>query len=63
MGVPSRSGSLGPGGAVHRNNEDESVDVREIDLLLSEIGGILGRRSIYCRFLARKFWVGANPFF
>lgn len=34
--------------------EDESVDVREVDILLSEIGVIFGRWSLYCGFLPRK---------
>ena len=63
MGVPSPSGSLVPGGAAHRNSEDESVDAKEVDMLLREIGVILGRWSLYCGFLARKCWVRANPFF
>jgi len=60
------SGSLVSGGAAHRNSEDGthgSADVREVDILLSEIAVMLGRWSLYCRFLARKCWVGANPFF
>ena len=36
---------LGSAGAVL--SEDESVDFREADTLLSEIGVILGRRSFY----------------
>ncbi|EYE93875.1 Golgi transport complex subunit COG4 [Aspergillus ruber CBS 135680] len=32
--------------------EDEGVDMKEIDGLLSEIGIMLGRWSLYCRFLA-----------
>ncbi|PWW74812.1 COG4-domain-containing protein [Tuber magnatum] len=58
MGGPPRSGSPAPGGATHRNSEDEGVDVREVDMLLSEIGVMLGRWSLYCRFLARKCLVG-----
>ena len=57
------SGSLVPGGAAHRNSEDGSADVREVDILLSEIAVIPRRWSLYCRFLARKCLVGANPFF
>jgi len=57
-----RSGLPVPGGAAHRNSEDGSVDVKEVDMLLSEIGVILGRWSLYCHFLARKCWVRANPF-
>ncbi|RPB00043.1 COG4-domain-containing protein [Choiromyces venosus 120613-1] len=61
MGGPPRSGSPAPGGAAHRNSEDEGVDVKEVDMLLSEIGVMLGRWSLYCRFLARKCLVGAPP--
>jgi len=62
---PPRSGSQVPGGVAHRNSEDSSVDAREVDMLLSEseIGVLLARWSLYCGFLARKCWVGANPFF
>ncbi|CAZ84937.1 unnamed protein product [Tuber melanosporum] len=60
MGGPPRSGSPAPSGATHRNSEDEGVDVREVDMLLSEIGVMLGRWSLYCRFLARKCLVGAK---
>ena len=52
---------LGSAGAAL--SEDESVGVREADMLLSEIGVICGRRSIYWHFLARKCRVGANPLF
>ncbi|CUS11512.1 unnamed protein product [Tuber aestivum] len=54
MGGPPRSGSPAPGGTTHRNSEDEGVDVKEVDMLLSEIGVMLGRWSLYCRFIARK---------
>ena len=42
-GVPSRSSSLVPGGGAHRTGEDESADAKEVDMLLREIGVILGR--------------------
>ena len=42
MGVPFPSGSPVPGGAAHINSEDESVDAREVDMLLRGIGVILG---------------------
>ena len=57
----SRSGLPVLGGAAHRNSEHGSVDAK-VDMLLSEIGVILGRWSLYCHFLARKYWVRANPF-
>lgn len=52
MAGTTRSGSPGPGGP--RMSEDEGVDVKEIDMLLSELGIMLGRWSLYCRFIARK---------
>ena len=42
IGVPPPSGSPVPGGAAHRNSEDKSVDAKEVDILLREIGEILG---------------------
>ncbi|KAI9926651.1 hypothetical protein ASPWEDRAFT_120945 [Aspergillus wentii DTO 134E9] len=41
----NRDGSAAPG-------EDEGVDMKEIDGLLNEMGVMLGRWSLYCRFLA-----------
>ncbi len=38
----------------HRDSEDEGVSMREIDGLLSEIAIMLGRWSLYSRFLAGK---------
>ncbi|KAK0747893.1 COG4 transport protein-domain-containing protein [Apiosordaria backusii] len=37
-----------------RNSEDEGVDMKEVDALLSEIAVMLGRWSLYSRFLAGK---------
>ncbi|KAI9812033.1 MAG: hypothetical protein M1827_004925 [Pycnora praestabilis] len=37
-----------------RNSEDEGVDMKEVDGLLSEIAVMLGRWSLYSRFLANK---------
>lgn len=34
------------------SSEDEGVDMKEIDGLLNEVGVMLGRWSLYCRFLA-----------
>ncbi|KAH0565777.1 hypothetical protein GP486_000822 [Trichoglossum hirsutum] len=42
----------GAGG--NRSSEDEGVDMKEIDGLLSEAGIMLGRWSLYSRFLASK---------
>ncbi|PUU81810.1 hypothetical protein B9Z19DRAFT_1121712 [Tuber borchii] len=41
-GVSSHSGSPVPGGAAHKNSEDESVDIKDVDILLSEVVVILG---------------------
>ncbi|KAJ5809393.1 uncharacterized protein N7503_001611 [Penicillium pulvis] len=45
-----RTHSPAPGGA--RASEDEGVDMKEIDEILNEMGIMLGRWSLYCRFLA-----------
>ncbi|KAJ5635589.1 uncharacterized protein N7484_008902 [Penicillium longicatenatum] len=45
-----RTHSPAPGGA--RTSEDEGVDMKEIDEILNEMGIMLGRWSLYCRFLA-----------
>lgn len=44
-------------------SEDEGVDVKEIDMLLSELGMMISRWSLYCRFIARKCLVSLtlNP--
>ncbi|KAH8676071.1 COG4 transport protein-domain-containing protein [Xylariales sp. PMI_506] len=47
------SPALGDGTNV-RNSEDEGVDMKEIDGLLNEIALMLGRWSLYSRFLAQK---------
>ncbi len=45
-----RSGSPAP----HRRSEDETVDMKEIDALLNESALMLGRWSLYTRFVASK---------
>ena len=40
--------------ADRRRSEDEGVDMKEVDGLLGEIALMLGRWSLYCRFLAAK---------
>ncbi|KAI1916193.1 Golgi transport complex subunit 4 [Ophidiomyces ophidiicola] len=57
----SRAGSIqrtnSPGirdTASQRTSEDDSVDMKEIDGILNEICLMLGRWSLYCRFLADK---------
>ncbi|KJZ78765.1 hypothetical protein HIM_02156 [Hirsutella minnesotensis 3608] len=54
-GVPSRNSSpaVGAGGNA-RNSEDEGVNMKEVDGLLSEIAVMLGRWSLYTRFLSSK---------
>ncbi|KAA8913258.1 COG4 transport protein-domain-containing protein [Sphaerosporella brunnea] len=54
LGGTPRSGSPAPGAMPSQDVEDEGIDVKEVDLLLTEIGVMLGRWSLYCRFLARK---------
>ncbi|CAK3903483.1 Conserved oligomeric Golgi complex subunit 4 [Lecanosticta acicola] len=51
-GFTSRSDSPAPGSG--RASEDESVDMKEVDALLSESAMMLGRWSLYARFLASK---------
>ncbi|KAK5119451.1 hypothetical protein LTR85_007551 [Meristemomyces frigidus] len=50
-GTP-RSGSPAPGSG--RTSEDEGVDMKEVDALLNESAVMLGRWSLYARFLATK---------
>ncbi len=50
------SPALGGGGSTNegRNSEDEGVSMKEVDGLLSEIAVMLGRWSLFSRFLAGK---------
>ncbi|KAL7275331.1 Golgi transport complex subunit 4 [Rhizina undulata] len=50
-----RSNSPAPGGPGPAAIEEEGVEVKEVDKLLTEMGVMLSRWSLYCRFLARKF--------
>ena len=50
--LPTRTGSPAPGSG--RTSEDDSVDMKEIDALLNESAVMLGRWSLYTRFLAGK---------
>lgn len=59
--LPQQRSALGinrtntPGGEGNpRSSEDEGVDMREIDGILNETAMMLGRWSLYCRFLADK---------
>lgn len=57
-GTP-RSNSPAIGGTANgRNSEDEGVDMKEVDALLSETAIMLGRWSLYSRFLSAKCRVG-----
>jgi conserved oligomeric Golgi complex subunit 4 len=47
-----------PGTPAGRSSEDEGVDMKEVDGLLNEMGMMLGRWSLYTRFLAEKCKVG-----
>lgn len=55
--VTPRSNSPG----THEGTEDEGVDMKEIDGLLNEMTVMLGRWSLYCRFLAETCNV-SSPF-
>lgn len=59
LGATPRSGSPAPGamGAAanaNRGSEDDAVDMKEVDALLNESAMMLGRWSLYARFLATK---------
>ena len=58
----SRTNSPAVGGGTNgRMSEDEGVDTREVDGLLSEMAVMLGRWSLYSRFLAGKCRVSPKP--
>ena len=58
----ARTSSPAQGGAANgRNSEDEGVDMKEVDGLLSETAIMLGRWSLYTRFLAGKCRVSPEP--
>lgn len=52
----SRVNSPALGGGLHnsQHGEDEGVDTKEVDTLLSEIAAMLDRWSLYSQFIARK---------
>lgn len=53
------SPALGSGSNTEaRNSEDEGVNMKEVDALLSEIAVMLGRWSLYSKFIAEKCKVG-----
>ncbi|KAI9701791.1 MAG: hypothetical protein M1836_001135 [Candelina mexicana] len=51
-GTPRASSPAGRDIAASRNSEDEGVDMKEVDGILSETAVMLGRWSLYSRFLA-----------
>ncbi|KAF1810819.1 COG4-domain-containing protein [Eremomyces bilateralis CBS 781.70] len=53
---PPRSGSpaIKDGAVAGRSSEDEGVDMKEVDQLLSESAVMMGRWALYARFLASK---------
>ncbi|KAI1843333.1 hypothetical protein JX266_010507 [Neoarthrinium moseri] len=53
-GAPRMNSPALGGGTNARNSEDEGVNMKEVDELLSEISVMLGRWSLYSRFLAGK---------
>lgn len=58
----SRTGSPAVGGAANgRASEDEGVDMKEVDGLLNEMAVMLGRWSLYTRFLSGKCRVSPTP--
>lgn len=58
LSVTPRSGSPAP--ASGRVSEDEGVDMKNVDALLNESAMMLGRWSLYTRFLASKTSTGAG---
>ncbi|KAK6062877.1 COG4 transporter [Seiridium cupressi] len=53
-GAPRMNSPALGGGTNARNSEDEGVDMKEVDELLREIAVMLGRWSLYSRFIAGK---------
>lgn len=60
-GTPRVNSPAQGSGTNARNSEDEGVDMKEVDGLLSEISVMLGRWSLYSRFLAGKCKVSIPP--
>jgi conserved oligomeric Golgi complex subunit 4 len=54
MGTPRSGSPAVDGGPNRRVSEDEGVDMKEINGLLNEVAVMLGRWSLYSRFLAGK---------
>lgn len=60
--TPRANSPANKGGANGRTSEDEGVDMKEIDGVLGEMAVMLGRWSLYTRFLADKNRVGTNDY-
>ncbi|KAF8447025.1 COG4 transport protein-domain-containing protein [Terfezia claveryi] len=63
-GVPGRTASPAAGsagGGQMAQGECEGGDVKEVDMILLEIGAMLSRWSLYCRFMARKSQESEDP--
>jgi hypothetical protein len=56
----SRMNSPALGGGTDAHSEDEGVSIKEVDELLSEIAVMLGKWSIYSRFLAIQYKVSTH---
>ena len=54
LGSTPRTGSPAPGAVPNRGSEDDAVDMKEVDALLNESAMMLGRWSLYARFLGTK---------
>jgi hypothetical protein len=59
-GISRTSSPAAGGGTNGRVSEDEGVDMKEVDGLLSEMAVMLGRWSLYTRFLGGKCRVSLN---
>jgi hypothetical protein len=62
LGTPRANSPAVGEGANRRVSEDEGVDMKEVDGILSEAAVMLGRWSLYLRFLAGKCKVSSQRF-
>jgi hypothetical protein len=60
VGTPRANSPARRDVALQRTSEDEGVDMKEIDGLLNEMAVMLGRWSLYCRFLSDKCKVATH---
>jgi hypothetical protein len=58
--LPAQRAGHPPAAGVTAPTEDEGVDMKEIDGILNEMAIMLGRWSLYCRFLADTCNVSAK---